>query len=213
MIDSSFKPERDVVHYNDWAPTYEDSKVQRIRNDIHQSLVDWAASSGIQPKRILDVGCGTGALLRRVGPAFPDAELNGVDISPNMVKEASRKVPKGLRVHFLQGPAEKLPFEDGSFDLVVTTICFHHWRSRVEGIAEVHRVLAPGGRFYIADHFAIGWLRALFIAFRCRDRCHTPRELNRMLRDAGFSVQGWKRLYKLWGWLPLIQGVVAEKRP
>jgi len=212
VSNETYKRDRDVVHFDDWAPTYEDSRIQRIRDGIHESLADWVGGAGLEPKRILDVGCGTGALMRRMVERFPAAELTGVDVSPNMVAQARERLPKGLNVNFVEGPAEKLPFEDGQFDLVVTTICFHHWQSRVKGIAEVRRVLAPGGQFFIADHFAIGWLRPFFFLTRCRDRVHTPRELNQMLNDADLAVRKWKLLYRLGGKVSLIHGVWSERR-
>lgn len=210
MSSNTFKRERDYAHFNDWAPTYEDSRIQRVRDGIHESLAAYVSSTDLRPKRILDVGCGTGALLRRVVERFPEAALTGVDISPNMVSAARERVPQGLPVTFVEGPAEKLPFEDGQFDLVVSTICFHHWASRVEGLAEISRVLRPGGNMFIADHFAIGWLRPFFAVTRCRDRVHTPGELDRMISTAGLRTRQWRLLYRL-GRLPFIHGVWATK--
>jgi ubiquinone/menaquinone biosynthesis C-methylase UbiE len=201
---------RDIGRYDDLADKYEDMKVQSIRDKIHTGFLDWLAKSGItEPKRILDVGCGTGALLRAFAQRFPDAELTGVDISPKMLQEAEARQTDG-RAKFLQAPAEELPLEDGQFDLVVSTICFHHWQSRVRGIAEVRRVLAPGGRFGLVDHFAIGWLRPTFAVLRMRDRVHTPAELKSIMAKAGLTVHDWELLYSL-GRLPYIHGVLAER--
>uniref|UniRef100_A0AAU3IAF3 Methyltransferase domain-containing protein n=1 Tax=Streptomyces sp. NBC_01393 TaxID=2903851 RepID=A0AAU3IAF3_9ACTN len=210
MTEQSFKQSRDVAQFQNWGPTYEDSRIQQIRDRIHQSLVDWVGEQGVRPQNVLDVGCGTGALLRRVGIRFPNAELTGVDVSPSMVETARAKVPEGLPVTFVHGAAEQLPFEDESFDLVVSTICFHHWRSRNEGLAEIQRVLKPGGRVFIADHYAVGWLRPFFAVTRCRDRVHTREELTRMYGAAGLRVDRWKLLDRL-AKLPFIHGIGAVK--
>lgn len=209
---SNHAQRRDVDRYDQWAKTYEDSKIQKVRNEIHHNLQDWISGAGIEPTRILDVGCGTGMLLHGLASRFPDAEAFGIDIAPSMIEEAKAKVTSEVPMTFVQAPAEHLPFDDGEFDLVVSTICFHHWHSRAEGLAEVRRVLAPGGRFYLADHFAIGWLRPFFAITMTRSRVHTPPELDRLMAGAGLSIADWKLLYKLGGRLPLIHGVLAQAR-
>ncbi|WP_210589278.1 class I SAM-dependent methyltransferase [Streptomyces sp. GESEQ-35] len=169
----------------------EDSGVQRIRDRVEQSLVDWVGAQGIRPQAVLDVGGGTGTLLRRVGLRFPDAGLTGVDVSPH-------------------GPAERLPFEDETFDLVVSTVCCHHRRSPDKGLAEIGRVLRPGGRFCIAEHYAAGWLRPFFAVPGNSDRGHTREELTRRYGAAGLKVDRWQLLDRLAG-LPFSHGIGAVK--
>ena len=104
---------------------------------------------------VLDVGCGTGTLLvmaaERVGPG---GRLAGVEPSPEMLARArdraeSRQQAVDLRV----APANALPFEDGSFDVVFCTLVLHHVpeEARAESLAEMRRVLRPGGRLVVAD--------------------------------------------------------------
>ena len=94
----------------------------------------------VQAPRILDVGCGSGALLRFVGALRPDAPLAGVDPAPEMVRAASSP-----RLTVVQATAESLPFGDGTFDLVVSSTSFSHWEDRDAGLRECRRVLAAGG--------------------------------------------------------------------
>jgi ubiquinone/menaquinone biosynthesis C-methylase UbiE len=59
-----------------------------------------------------------------------------------------------------QAAAEALPFTDGAFDLVTSTVSFHQWAGQARGLKEVGRVLVPDGVFVLADLHAVGWLRA-----------------------------------------------------
>jgi ubiquinone/menaquinone biosynthesis C-methylase UbiE len=104
---------------------------------------------------VLDIGCGTGTLAiaarRRVGPA---ARIAGIDPSPEMIARARRKARRaGAAVTFDTAVAEQLPFEAGSFDVVLSTVMLHHLPEdvRQKCIAEVRRVLRPGGRFLALD--------------------------------------------------------------
>jgi ubiquinone/menaquinone biosynthesis C-methylase UbiE len=90
-----------------------------------------------------------------------------------VVRQAEASLPADGGARFVQGAAEALPFGDASFDLVVSSMSFHHWADQRVGLREVRRVLAPGGLLGLADALAVGWLRpALRVAGR-RGRFHT----------------------------------------
>jgi ubiquinone/menaquinone biosynthesis C-methylase UbiE len=146
---------------------------------------------------VLDVGCGTGALLRRLAARLPDAELAGVDPAPRMLAE-SRKRLDGVRLE--RAAAERLPFADASFDLVVSAMSFDHWAEQKLGLAECARVLRPGGSLVLADLFA-AWLLP---------PRRTPRRVSALLRRAGFREPTWRRVYNL-GPLALVQAAVAAR--
>lgn len=104
---------------------------------------------------VLDIGCGTGTLAiaakRRVGTA---GRVYGVDASPEMLARASRKASKpGTDVVFKNGVVEALPFPDGHFDAVLSTLMLHHLgrKARQECAREVRRVLKPDGRVLAVD--------------------------------------------------------------
>src|SRR5579863_6844864 len=104
---------------------------------------------------VLDVGCGTGTLAitarRRVGH---DGKVSGIDASPEMIARAGKKARKaGLEIEFRNESIEALPFPDGRFDLVLSTVMLHHLPRKVRdaGLREIRRVLRPGGRVLIVD--------------------------------------------------------------
>lgn len=104
--------------------------------------------------RVLDVGCGTGDLVVAVKRSHPDAEVVGLDPDPKALARARRKLERaGLAVRLEQGFGDALPFEDASFDRVLSSFMFHHLP--LEGkqgmLREVRRVLAPGGSFHMLD--------------------------------------------------------------
>ncbi|HEU4449645.1 MAG TPA: class I SAM-dependent methyltransferase [Gaiellaceae bacterium] len=101
------------------------------------------------PRRVLDVGTGTGKAAALVAERFPEAEVVGVDLAPGMVAEARRVVPAGTaeRVRFEVADAAALPFEDAAFDLVVLL-------NMIPFFAEIARVTAPAGT--VVASFASG---------------------------------------------------------
>jgi ubiquinone/menaquinone biosynthesis C-methylase UbiE len=105
--------------------------------------------------RVLEVGCGTGEVaLRarlRVGPT---GQVSGVDPSADMIAVARRKAGEnGREIDYRVGAIEALPFQDASFDVVLSSLMMHHLPDDLKraGLAEVRRVLAPGGRLLIVD--------------------------------------------------------------
>jgi SAM-dependent methyltransferase len=104
-----------------------------------------------RPRRVLDLGTGTGKAARVAAKRFPEAEVVGVDLSPAMIEEARSLLPAELsgRVRFEVGDASRLPFENGAFDLVMLL-------NMIPFFEELARVTAPGGRVLLAFSFGSG---------------------------------------------------------
>jgi len=114
------------------------------------------SSAELSPgQRVLDVGCGTGTLAIEAAKAVgPDGRVDGIDPSLEMIARAKSKAQaSGQRLHFQEAGIESLPFPDHSFDSVLSSLAFHHFDGPLQqaGLAEIHRVLAPGGRLTIID--------------------------------------------------------------
>jgi ubiquinone/menaquinone biosynthesis C-methylase UbiE len=155
------------------------------------------------PKAILDVGCGTGRLLSSAEKQFRGAALEGVDAAVGMVKHAQAVLPAGSRIRFQQATAEKLPFRDAQFDLVFSTMTFHHWSDQQNGIAEVARVLTPGGRWLLADFVPSGlgrYVGRLLKIGRFPERA----PLDAMLEVAGMGVAEERQVRGLRGQVPVL---------
>jgi ubiquinone/menaquinone biosynthesis C-methylase UbiE len=104
---------------------------------------------------LLDVGCGTGSLaIQAAARVGPTGRVIGIDPAPRQIARAQAKSRRaGLDIEFRSGQIERLPFTDGSFDAVTSTLMLHHLPADLKrrGLTEVHRVLKPGGRLVVAD--------------------------------------------------------------
>jgi len=96
--------------------------------------------------RFIDLGCGLGAALEHA--VVTGAEVTGIDPSPAMVTRALQRV-SGAEVR--EGSAESIPFEDDRFTAALAVSTYHHWADPEAGLAEVQRVLSPGGRLLIVE--------------------------------------------------------------
>jgi len=106
-------------------------------------------------ERILDVGCGTGDLtLLAKKVAGPSGQVAGLDAAPEMIEVARGKAAhKQTDVDFRVGVVERLPFPDGSFDVVLSSLMMHHLPDdlKPQALAEIRRVVKPNGRLLIVD--------------------------------------------------------------
>jgi ubiquinone/menaquinone biosynthesis C-methylase UbiE len=158
---------------------------------IRDKLIELAAPA--PGENVLDVGCGTGTLAVAVEPKVGTGEVHGIDASPEMIEVASEKSAKhGSGIDFRVALIETIPFLEGSFDIVTSSLMLHHLPDDLKrrGLAEIRRVLKPGGRFMAMDlaansgHSPLGHLLSMF--------GHARREsmvdrLAPMLRGVGFS--------------------------
>ncbi|HEY2551079.1 MAG TPA: class I SAM-dependent methyltransferase, partial [Streptosporangiaceae bacterium] len=146
--------DRDVAAFSERAPGYDRGWRGRMHHQIADGTADLALTCVPAPRRVLDVGCGTGYLLGRLAARAPQAEvLAGIDAAPAMVEVAAAAAADD-RLRFVVATAEHLPWPAAAFDLVVSTTSFDHWADQRAGLAECARVLAPGGCLVLADLFS-----------------------------------------------------------
>lgn len=135
--------------FDRWAPSYDFLLPSVFYQAIHRRLLEYVQFS--DHPVVLDLGCGTGRLLNRLADHYPDLSGTGLDFSAEMLRQARRSNQHHPRLIFVQGNAEALPFADQQFTDVFNTISFLHYPDPGSVLAEVRRVLQPGGRFYLAD--------------------------------------------------------------
>jgi ubiquinone/menaquinone biosynthesis C-methylase UbiE len=118
---------------------------------VRQGLIDAIQT---KPRRILDLGCGTGSTTLMLKQAFPQAEVIGLDLAPYMLVVAEHKAQKaGLEIAWQHGNAEQTGFPDASFDLVTVALLFHETPARVAQaiLRECDRLLTVGGEVLMLD--------------------------------------------------------------
>jgi ubiquinone/menaquinone biosynthesis C-methylase UbiE len=153
--------------------------------------------------RLLDVGCGTGELLRRMRAKYPDAALAGLDPVPQMLAVARDKLggKEDLRI----GYADSLPWPAAGFDVVVSCNMFHYITHPVEALREMARVIRPGGALvltdwcddYIACRLCNLYLRLTNRAFY---KTYSEAECLDLLGQAGFGTVRFERYKISWLW-------------
>jgi ubiquinone/menaquinone biosynthesis C-methylase UbiE len=150
--------------------------------------------AGLRPgARVLEIGCGTGTVLLAATRRCPGVEATGLDPDPAALRRARRKATRaGQALRLDQGFAADLPYPDGGFDRVLSSFMLHHLRPAdlPTALAEVRRVLAPGGELHVVDvagaHHAHGPLR--WLSRRGPRVQHTPPDrVLALLGEAGFT--------------------------
>lgn len=186
--------------FDQQAPIYDSSNtvfVSKIPKQGYPFLQK--AIAHIQPKRLLDIGCGTGEIARLLQNTLPDTQVDGIDLSPAMIEQAQSK---GLsHAVFQTGDAENLPYPGDTFDMAICSQSFHHYPNPSEALAEAYRVLKPGGIFIMCDTYVandcLRWLEN-HIALKL---CHTGdvhtygrKELCTLFQQAGFQKISWNQI-------------------
>lgn len=108
-----------------------------------------------KPAGILaDIGCGPGLLTTLIAQKFPQLKVLGLDTAQEMIKTANANaISLGFkgRVEFREGNIRSLPLPDHALDFAISSLSLHHWSEPERGLAEIHRVLKPGGQLLWID--------------------------------------------------------------
>lgn len=195
---------RDIKAFDDRAQTYERDWKGKMHLDIATRSVARALTDRGTPKRVLDVGCGTGQLLRLIAKQLGDdcELLAGIDPAVGMIEEAISHADDP-RLVFSVGVAEEIAFPELHFDIVFATTSFDHWADQRVGLKECNRVLAAGGGLVLTDLFSL-WLSPTLLLRRGRLR--TKHRAAKLLEEVGFSSVTWYPLYR-----PILSTAVATK--
>jgi ubiquinone/menaquinone biosynthesis C-methylase UbiE len=174
-----------------WARWYD--LVSRKLSFGRDRLIQLAAPA--PGENVLDVGCGTGTLAIALAPKVAPGEVHGIDASPQMIEVAKeRSANAGLAIDFRVALIEAIPFPDQLFDLVTSSLMLHHLPDdlKATGLAEIRRVLKPGGRFVAMNlatetHSPLGHLLSVVGLARGGS---VVDKLAPMMKDTGFNHVG-----------------------
>lgn len=174
---------------------------------VRQGLID---AIRCRPRRILDLGCGTGSTTLMLKQAFPEAEVIGLDLSPYMLVRAEYKAREaGLNIQWRHGKAETTGFPDASFDLVTASLLFHETPPAISQaiLRESFRLLTPGGEMMVLDGRQktlrqSEWLTDIFEEPYIKD--YAAGSLDAWIGAAGFEAT---RTEDLW-WVHQVSGGV-----
>jgi len=189
-----------VAEYARAAPRYDEKWAFYVEATTRETLRRLPMTP---TSRVLDVGCGTGELLRRVRAKFPAAILAGLDPVPEMLEVARDKLSgsEDLRL----GYADQLPWTAGTFDVVVSCNMFHYISHPAAALREMARVLRPGGALvltdwcddYLACRVCNLYLRLTNRAFY---KTYRQAECLELLNAAGYEVEIFERYKISWLW-------------
>jgi ubiquinone/menaquinone biosynthesis C-methylase UbiE len=127
------------------------SRLARVGR-VHGQLLDRADLQ--RGQRVLEIGCGTGNLLRTLGRRGLEISATGIDPDPAALRRARRKATRaGLSIRYERAFAGELPLPDEGFDRVLSSFMLHHLDDgeRLRALREVRRVLKPGGQLHVVD--------------------------------------------------------------
>jgi ubiquinone/menaquinone biosynthesis C-methylase UbiE len=189
-----------IAEYAKAAQTYDEKWAFYVEATTRETLRRMPMTAR---SRVLDVGCGTGELLRRLRAKYTDAFLAGLDPVPEMLAVGANKLSgkEDLRI----GYADSLPWPSGSFDVVVSCNMFHYISHPVHALREMARVLRPGGVVvltdwcddYLACRICNLYLRLTNRAFY---KTYQQAECLALLREAGFTDVRLARYKINWLW-------------
>jgi len=137
--------------FNRWAQDGQGDEMEKHHLPI---VAPTLALMDLQPAdRVLDLGCGSGWLVRRIATLVPSGSVVGIDVSDEMIRRAQIAGASAPNMQFLHGTAEEIPAPPNSFTKVISVESAYYWHDPARGLSEILRVLAPGGSAWILINY------------------------------------------------------------
>ena len=173
-----------IEEFSKWAENYDNPLTSITFRKTNEKIVQL-----LNPKRnssFLDVGCGSGILIKNLLALNSNIKLYGLDITPKTVEVAKRKFGNEPNVEITLGSAVKMPYQDNTFDYVTCASSFHHHPDPLQSAKEMVRVLKPGGRLLILDMCIEGLLRK--ILFKVENVYHNEGKVYRLTNKEMYDL-------------------------
>ncbi|MDR3676164.1 MAG: class I SAM-dependent methyltransferase [Acidobacteriota bacterium] len=185
--------------FNRWAQAGRGEEMEESHLPIVEPTL---ALMDLQPSdRVLDMGCGSGWLSRRLAARVPNGSVVGIDVSDEMIHRAQLASTGIPNVQFLHGTAEEIPAPPDSFAKVLSVESAYYWHDPGRGLSEIFRVLQPGGSAWILINY-----------YRDNADCHqwqahfqTPTHL--------LSAAEWQELYRAAGFREVTHQRIPDRSP
>jgi arsenite methyltransferase len=137
--------------FNQWATDGRGDEMEDHHLPITEPVLPLMA---LQPHdRVLDIGCGSGWLCRRLSRLVPEGQVVGIDIAPEMVRRAGAARRKYANLNFMEGAADSIPCESSSFSKIISVESAYYWPDPAASLREMFRVLSEGGSAWILINY------------------------------------------------------------
>lgn len=183
------------VEFTRWSKSYDRSILQTLLfGPSRRALLKRIQDQKIESPKILDIGSGTGQFPEVLYHALPEARVWALDLVRGMLEGGNRRWQQYAdRIVPVQGDSESLPFESGSFDVLTCANSFHHYPNQAKAVAEMCRVLKPGGCLMLIDGYRDapwGWFIYDLCVASIEGNVHhaSAKEVQAMMTSAGFGT-------------------------
>jgi len=185
--------------FNRWAEAGRGDDMEQHHLPIVEPML---AVIDFKPRdRVLDVGCGTGWLVRRIAPLVSAGLAAGLDVSDAMVRRAEALSAELPNVVFALGGADAIPWDSGFFSKLLSVESSYYWPDPARGLREIFRVLSPGGSAWILINY-----------YRDNPHCHQWGELLKVPTHL-FSAAEWAELFSRAGFHNVTYHRIPDRSP
>lgn len=186
--------ENSKVNFNKQAEIYDEEGDGKFVASMYDEIINRIMF--LNPKKLLDIGCGTGNVLMRIN-RNENLYLYGIDISEKMIEKAKKNL--GNKAELKVGDSEYLPWKDNSFDVIVCNASFHHYPNPEKVLLEMKRVLKKNGTVIIGDPTGPIIVRQILnLLFKFSNngdyRAYSKKEIEALLIKCGLEPFNFKKI-------------------
>ncbi|AOR24457.1 class I SAM-dependent methyltransferase [Clostridium taeniosporum] len=182
------------INFNNQADIYDISGDGKFVAPMYAEIINRIVS--LKPKKLLDVGCGTGNILMKLSKNT-NIELSGLDISEKMIEVARRNI--GTKAELKVGDSEFMPWKNKTFDVILCNASFHHYPNPEKVLMEMRRLLKSSGTLIIGDPTAPLFIRQV-LNLLCKNssggdyRIYNKNAIKKLLNKYGFNTFDFKKI-------------------